>query len=164
MVKKKTQQHHRPSALISFLNQDLVFVVLFELGLLLFSLYLVTPILTFGFEYALITSNLSYVSLSSLPLFMFNPLTWMTLGLVFAILSAVLLFHDFFINLDLRQPNQMPIPKIKLLILVNFKTSSLFLKTQTIHVGICMASVDLLQYSTHYPYHSNSSLYKICDE
>lgn len=127
MVKKKTQQHHRPSALISFLNQDLVFVVLFELGLLLFSLYLVTPILTFGFEYALITSNLSYVSLSTLPLFMFNPLTWMTLGLVFAILSVVLLFHDFFINLDLRQLNQMPIPKIKLLILA-FQNVILFLK------------------------------------
>ena len=96
-----TKHHSNPKLsdqVFSLFHHHFVFLVSTQsIYFALFFLILV-PLLTLGYEVSLLTSQLSYVSLSNLPRFLINPVTLFFLVIILFLISVFLLAEDFFLK------------------------------------------------------------------
>lgn len=82
----------------SLINHHFTFLVVIQsIHLALFFLVFV-PVITLGYEAALLTSRISYVSLSNLTKFLANPVTLLFLLVFFFGISVFLIAQDFFLK------------------------------------------------------------------
>ncbi|PKM64729.1 MAG: hypothetical protein CVU96_01335 [Firmicutes bacterium HGW-Firmicutes-20] len=96
-----TKSQQKPKLMVQVLDlfsQHFTFLFISQSIIILFGILVIVPLFTYGFEIALTTSGLSYLSLSNLLHFFLNPFSLTFLFIVFMILSIFVVFEDYFLK------------------------------------------------------------------